>query len=83
MYNQIMLDQKLIEPYFQTSVLFMLLVLALVSENESFPQNTDNLEKVGTECKLNGRVFRSGASFSDGCNKCRCNEGIVSCLGKW
>merc|ERR1719192_1726228 len=31
--------------------------------------------------KLNGQVFRSGASFSDGCNKCRCNEGIVSCLG--
>lgn len=35
----------------------------------------------GVLCKLNNRVFKSGTSILDGCNVCRCIDGIVACAG--
>lgn len=35
----------------------------------------------GVLCKLNNRVFKSGTSILDGCNVCRCVDGIVACAG--
>ncbi|XP_040571720.1 von Willebrand factor C and EGF domain-containing protein [Lepeophtheirus salmonis] len=36
---------------------------------------------IGNKCVLNGRTFVSDSTFDDGCNLCRCIDGIVSCTG--
>jgi len=35
----------------------------------------------GGLCKLNNRIFKSGTSILDGCNICKCVDGIVACKG--
>ena len=59
----------------------LLLTAALLVSPLVQGQDEEEVEKTGTECRLNNRVFRSGVTFQDGCNLCRCRDGVLACAG--